>query len=426
VKGRAVVVERSDEVSAQVRSAAALEAGAKLLITVNDKPQELSEWVGIENSDFSLSDTPLSVAGVSGTEGKKLVDAAKSGKLTLNVKGAPDSEFIYDLVDMHHGAIPKDLTYAPQTKDLVKIDTEYKSDRNTLGTEFRYDLLPHSFAGAGFLQALSLPSVRTEWVSAEEGTSWYHQAGVYDAQWDVRQPKVTYKPGQKFAEEWFSPVVRPRLGDGFWEPYRDRNYFIINIPAWADSGNGHTGAEMIYPGEQTIEFYRGDTLVKKANGQAIYSFEAQPEENTKYRIVTDASRNPERWDTSVRTHTEWEFWSQKVEEFHSPLPLLSLDYKIDTDMNGDAIAGKSTQLGLSVHQIPGAPGNGVVKGAELEVSFDEGQTWEKVDLAEDGNGWTAKIKHPNKTGSSVSLRASAWDDNGNRIKQEIIKAYGLR
>ncbi|MBY0146234.1 S8 family serine peptidase [Neobacillus niacini] len=426
VKGKAVVVERSDEVSGQNRAAAALEAGAKLLITVNDQPQELSEWVGIENPDFSLSDTPLAVAGISGTEGNQLVEAAKSGKVKLNVKGTPDSEFIYDLVDMHHGAIPKDLTYAPQTKDLVKIDTEYKSDVNAPGMEFRYDLLPHSFAGTGFLFQLSLPSVRTEWVSAQEGTSWYHQAGVYDAQWEVRQPKVSYKPGQKFAEEWFSPVVRPRLGDGFWAPYRDRNYMIINIPAWADSGIGHTGADMTYPGEQTIEFYRGDTLVKKADGQAIYSFAEQPEENTKYRIVTDASRNPERWDTSVRTHTEWEFWSQKVEESHSPLPLLSLDYKIDTDMNGDAIAGKSTQLGLSVHQIPGAPGNGVVKGAVLEVSFDEGQTWEKVDLVEEGNGWTAKIKHPNKAGSSVSLRASAWDDKGNRIKQEITKAYGLR
>jgi subtilisin family serine protease len=426
VKGKAVLVERSDEVSGQVRSAAALEAGAKLLITVNDKPQELSEWVGIENPDFSLSDTPLAVAGVSGTEGKKLVDVAKSGKLKLNVKGTPDSQFIYDLVDMHHGAIPKNLTYAPKTKDLVKIDSEYKSDRNALGTEFRYDLLPHSFAGTGFLQPLSLPSVRTEWVSAEEGTSWYHQAGVYDAQWEVRQPKVTYKPGQKLAEEWFSPVVRPRLGDGFWAPYRDRNYFIINIPAWADSGNGHTGADTNYPGEQTIEFYRGDTLVRENNGQAIYSFVEQPEENTKYRIVTDASRNPERWDTSVRTHTEWEFWSKKVEEFHSALPLLSLDYKIDTDMNGDAIAGKSTQLGLSVHQIPGAPGNGVVEGAELEVSFNEGQTWEKVDLAADANSWTATIKHPNKSGSNVSLRASAWDDKGNSITQEVIRAYGLR
>jgi subtilisin family serine protease len=426
VKDKAVVVLRSDEVSGSERAAAALAAGAKLLITVNDGPQELSEWVGIENEDFSLSDTPLAVAGISGTEGQQLVEAAKAGKVTLNIKGKPDTEFVYDLVDMHHDAVPSDLTYSPKNKDLVKIDSKYKSDRPAPGAEFRYDILSHSHHGVGFLRQLSLPSVRTEWVSAQEGTSWYHQASVLDAQWEVRQPKVAYTPGQKLEEEWFSPVVRPRLGDGFWTPYRDRNYFVLNIPAWADSGIGHTGADMNYPGEQTLEFYRGDTLVKKANGQAIYSFVEQPEENTKYRIVSNATRNPERWKTSVRTHTEWTFWSKKAEESRVALPLLSLDYKIDTDMNGNSIAGKTTKLGLSAVQIAGAPGNGVVEGASLEVSFDEGLTWEKVDLTAEDNGWTASIKHPNKAGMTVSLRASAWDDKGNSIKQEIIKAYGLR
>jgi hypothetical protein len=396
------------------------------LITVNDGPQELSEWVGIENEDFSLSDTPLAVAGISGTEGQKLVEAAKTGKLTLNIKGKPDTEFVYDLVDMHHDAVPSNLTYSPKTKDLVKIDSEYKSDLPVPGAEFRYDILTHSHHGVGFLQQLSLPSVRTEWVSAQEGTSWYHQGNVLDAQWEVRQPKVTYTPGQKLEEEWFSPVVRPRLGEGFWTPYRDRNFFVLNIPAWADSGIGNTGADMNYPGEQTLEFYRGDTLVNKATGQAIYSFIEQPEENTKYRIISNASRNAERWNTSVRTQTEWTFWSKKEEGFHVALPLLSLDYKIDTDMNGNAIAGKSTKLGLSAVQIAGAPGNGAVEGASLEVSFDEGQTWNKVELAAEGNGWTATIKHPNKAASNVSLRASAWDDAGNTITQEVIRAYGLR
>ncbi|TDL73680.1 peptidase [Rhodococcus qingshengii] len=426
VKDKAVVVLRSDEVSGPDRAAAALAAGAKFLIIVNDGPRELSEWVGIENEDFSLSDTPLAVAGISGTEGQKLVEAAKAGNLTLNVKGKPDTEFVYDLVDMHHDAVPSDLTYSPKTKDLVKIDSKYKSDRPAPGAEFRYDILSHSHHGVGFLFQLALPSVRTEWVSAQEGTSWYHQANVQDAEWEVRQPKVTYAPGQKLEEEWFSPVVRPRLGEGFWAPYRDRNYFVLNIPAWADSGIGHTGADMSYPGSQTLEFYRGDTLVKKAIGQAIYSFVEQPEENTKYRIVSNASRHAERWDTSVRTHTEWTFWSKKEEETRTALPLLSLDYKIDTDMNGNGIAGKSTKLELSAVQIAGAPGNGAVEGASLEVSFDEGQTWNRVELAPESNGWTATIKHPSKAGSNVSLRASAWDDKGNSIKQEIIKAYGLR
>jgi hypothetical protein len=66
---------------------------------------------------------------------------------------------------------------------------------------------------------------------------------VLDAEWEVRQPKVTYKPGQNLDEEWFASVVRPRLGAGFWAPYRSGNSLIFNIPAFADSGIGHTGAK---------------------------------------------------------------------------------------------------------------------------------------------------------------------------------------
>lgn len=424
VKGKAVIVNRSNEVSAQERSAAAYAAGAKLLITVNDGPKELSEYVGIENEDYSISDTPIAVAAISGTEGKNLIDAAKSGKVRLNVKGNPDTEYVYDLVDNHDEAIPNDVTYSPKPKDLVKINTQYKSDRPAPGAEFRWDIPSYRPSGVGFRFKLNLPSVRTEWVSAQEGTSWYHQASVLDANWEVRQPKATYKPGQTLDEEWFAPVARPRLGDGFWKPYRTGNSLVINVPAWADSGVGSTGSDTTYPGTQTVKLYQGSKLMKEAKGQAIYSFINYPIENTEYKVVSDAWRDPARWNTSVSTHTEWTFWSKQQEEYKTELPFLSLDYKVDTDMNGIAKPGRKIKLGLTAIQVVDAPGRGKIKEATLEVSYDEGKSWEKVDLNAEGNGWSADVEN-RKGASSVSLRASAWDDQGNSIKQDVIKAFGL-
>ncbi|WP_163103327.1 S8 family serine peptidase [Peribacillus alkalitolerans] len=426
VKGKVVVVERSDEVSGSLRAAAAYTAGAKLLITVNDGPKELSEFVGVQNEDFTLSDSPIAVASVSGTEGDELIKAARSGKLNLNVEGTPNTSYVYDLVDSHQKIVPKDLTYSPKTNELVQIDSEYKSDRLAPGAEFRWDIRPYSTYGAGFLNNLSLPSVRTEWVSAEEGTSWYHQANVLDSIWEVRQPVVTYKPGQRLEEEWFAPVVRPRFGEGYWTPKRVGNFFQFNVPSLADSGIGHTGAGN-YPPEQTLKLYQGSTLIREQqNAQDLYVFNPLPVENTKYRLVSDASRDAKRWATSVSTHTEWTFWSKLQEQINTDLPLISLDYKVDTDMNSNAIAGHMTKLGLSAVQIADAPANGKISGASLEVSFNEGKTWEKVNLVREGNGWIADIKNPSKSGIFVSLRASAWDDAGNRIDQEIIKAFGLR
>lgn len=419
VKGKAVVVDRNDEITPSGQAAAALEAGAKLLIIANDKPTEL--YQGVRNQDGTF--TKLAVASVSGTEGTQLVAAAQSGKLVLTVKGSPESPYLYDLVDVHEKAVPENVTYSPEEDELVKINATYKSDRPAPGEEFRYDSRPYTQFSVGEFQSISLPSVRTEWVSAPEGTFWYQCANVLD-QWSVRGKKVSYKPGQRLDKEWFSPVIRPSFGGGYLPPQRAINRLTLNVPALADSGIGHTGAQAYNEtlSTQSMKLYKGSTLVKNQAGQQLIAF--VPQERTQYRLVNDVKRDPKRWRTSVQTHTAWTFWSEYA-TFQDTLPMLSLDYQVDTNMNGDARAGHSSKLELSAEHIANAIGAGNIVDASLEVSFDEGTTWEKVNLIRGDKGWITYINNPNKPGSFVSLKASAWDDAGNRIDQEIIKAYGL-
>lgn len=422
--GKVVVVDRNTEVTPSEQSVAAHAAGAKLLIIVNNEDTEFSVFAG--NPDYT--DIPLAVAGISKSEGNELIESARSGNLNLNVEGEVNTPYVYDLMDVHQGSIPEDLTYAPTNEELVKIDTRYKSDREAPGGEFRYDLRPHTFRAIGFLYKLDLPSVRTEWVSAIKDTRWYHHAEVLDSHWEVRQPAVTYEKGGKLQEDWFSPVVRPRLGVGYWTPKRQGNGFQFNIPAWADSGNGSTGGtgydESVK--NQTHKLYQGDTLIKEGKSQALNVFSGISEERKEYRLVTDAKRDPNRWSTSVSTHTEWTFWSGKGEDYQTLLPFYSLDYKVDTDMDGNILAAPSTTLELSVAKLDGVAGYGNLEGATLDVSFDEGESWKTVSLERTADDrWIAKINNP-KTSKSVSLRAAAWDDEGNKISQEIIKAYGLK
>lgn len=423
-KGKIAVVERNTEVTPPQQSVAAHAAGAKLLIIVNNEDKEFSVFAG--NPDYT--DIPLAVAGISKSEGEELIKAARSGSLNLNVEGEVNTPYVYDLMDVHQGNIPEDLTYAPSNKELVKIDTRYKSDREAPGGEFRYDLRPHTFGAVGFLYKLDYPTVRTEWVSAIKDTRWYHHAEVLDADWEVRQPAVTYEKGGKLQEDWFSPVVRPRLGVGYWTPKRQGNGFQLNIPAWADSGNGSTGGtgydESVK--NQTHKLYQGDTLIKEGKSQALNVFNGISEERKEYRLVTDAKRDPNRWSTSVSTHTEWTFWSGKGEDFQTLLPFYSLDYKVETDMDGNTLAAPSTTLELSVAKLENVAEYGNLQGATLDVSFDEGKSWKAVSLERTADDrWIAKINNP-KTSKSVSLRATAWDDEGNKISQEIIKAYGLK
>lgn len=427
-KGKAVVVDRNSEVTPSEQAAAAHEAGAKLLIIVNNEDKEFIAFAG--NPD--RTDIPLAVAGISKSEGDKVITAARSGNLKLFVEGETNTPYVYDLMDVHQDQIPKNLKYAPSNKELVKIDTRYKSDRDAPGGEFRYDMRPYS-NGVGDLQKIQLPSVRTEWVSAVKDTRWYHKAAVIDSPWEVRQPSATYEKGQRLQEEWFSPVVRPRLGEGYFPPTRQNNYLHFNIPALADSGNGSTGGEVYEESKkhQTLKLYQGDTLVREGKGQALNINTPFPEEKTQYRLVSDVKRDPNRWKTSLSTHTEWTFWSQKRKEFETLLPFYSLDYKVETDMNGNALAAPSTALELSVAKLDDWEGfskieYGKLEGATLEVSFNEGESWKKLKLERTANDrWTAKIDNLNSN-KYVSLRATAWDDQGNKISQEVIKAYGLR
>ncbi|XRG77760.1 S8 family serine peptidase [Rossellomorea sp. GAMAL-10_SWC] len=422
--GKVVVVDRNTEVTTSEQAAAAHAAGAKLLIIVNNEDKEFYDYVG---STTDWTDSPLTVAGISKSEGDEVIAAARSGNLHLFVEGEANTPYVYDLMDVHQGQIQKNLKYTPSDNELVKIDTRYKSDRKASGGEFRYDLRPYNKAAIGILNNLQLPSVRTEWVSAVKDTSWYKEASVKDSSWVVRQPLVTYEKGQRLQEDWFSPVVRPRLSRSYWIPNRQGENLLFNIPAWADSGNGSTGHVMYEESvkNQTLKMYQGDTLLREEKGQTMISDPVR-EENTQYRLVSDAKRDSNRWKTSVSTHTEWTFWSQKGKEVYTLLPFYSLDYKVETDMNGNALAAPSTTFELSVAKLDGVAGYGKIEGATLEVSFNEGASWETVKLERTAdNKWVAKINNP-KNAEHVSLRAAAWDDLGNKISQDIIKAYGLR
>ena len=61
----------------------------------------------------------------------------------------------------------------------------------------------------------------------------------------------------------------------------------------------------------------------------------------------------------------------------------------------------------------------------LWVSYDDGASWQfvRTDRASGGR-YRAELRHP-RHADSVSLRVRATDSGGSRIKQTIIRAYGL-
>ena len=420
VAGKAVLVTRSDAVQPYDRAVAARDAGAALLLVANDEAPELIEWVGNPETG---EEPGIPVIGISGTEGAALLARAAEKSLTAKVVGRPDTPWVYDLQDPHVGRIPRSLAYAPTARELVRVASSYGSDRPAEGGEFRYDFRPFTFRGIGFLQLLSLPQTREEWVSAPTGTTWYQEAMVLDTWWDQRSARVDYAPGDRLNQAWFQPVVRPRIGDGYWKPSRSLDFFSLNVPAWADSGPGHTGDQYSDPGaHQHLALYQGKQLIDETTDQGLWA-EAPTMAKVRYRVVNDATRDPARWSTSTSTHTVWRFASSG-HEVASDLPFLSIDYGIPTDLGGRAAPG-ATPVEITVVPVEGAALGGSVRGARLSVSFDDGGTWQRVRLTRTGAvTWSTNVRAPAGV-EAVSLRTVAWDSAGNRVRQEVVRAYLL-
>jgi hypothetical protein len=63
--------------------------------------------------------------------------------------------------------------------------------------------------------------------------------------------------------------------------------------------------------------------------------------------------------------------------------------------------------------------------ATLEVSYDDGRTWRKAGLRGTGDTWHGTLTAP-RDADHVSLRAEVRDDHEGSVRQEIIRAIGVR
>jgi hypothetical protein len=107
------------------------------------------------------------------------------------------------------------------------------------------------------------------------------------------------------------------------------------------------------------------------------------------------------------------------------LPLMTVSFRPSVDLYNRASAGKRQYVPVIVRRADDGPPQ--VRSLTVEVSFNDGSTWKKVRVtrSQADGGWLAEISHP--TGKKyVSLRTRAVDNQGNAVKETIIRAYGLK
>jgi hypothetical protein len=419
----AVVALTADTADVSAYASRAAARGAKALLVVNDQAGTFLPEAGPQPG----VQAQLPVATVSGQQGSWLVPKAQAGA-TAVLGGGVNSPYVYDLVDQKSGHIPADLGYAPKKSQLARIDTRYLSDHTQLGGEFRCEFEPYSQGCVGFDQYISFPSTRVEYVSTEPGTSWYQGAVTFDG-WDDRGARTTYHSGQHTRQEWFGPVVNPRFGSGFWAPERQTDWFDLNLPSYGDSWPGHTGSrDNGATPSQVIKLYRGGRLLQTSRGwQSLSSHQPLPKQRLQYRVTNDVTLAATHWSGTQRSHTEWTFWSRHADPDlpAAQLPFVSLRYHLPTDLHGRLPAGHRVRISVGAYQVPDAVDAGRIAGGSLQVSYDRGATWTRVPLSGRPGHWTGRLLLPSDPHATVSLRAEAWDTQGNRVRQRVLGALVL-
>ncbi|WP_217145127.1 hypothetical protein [Streptomyces sp. AC627_RSS907] len=131
---------------------------------------------------------------------------------------------------------------------------------------------------------------------------------------------------------------------------------------------------------------------------------------------------------STKVRSEWTFTSARTTGTgRTPLGLLDLGFTLPLDLGNSAPAGKVLNGSVTARHQPGSSSTSPVRKVSVDVSYDDGATWNAVVAAPVANGrWSLAIPAGGRPGGHVTLRATAVDAAGDRVRQSVTRAYGLR
>lgn len=384
-----------------------------------------------------LSTTDLPILGAPYDTSAALRTVTAAGKpFDITVEGHIDDPVGYLVPFSVSGSVPDQLTAKAKQRDFAKLVNDVRaSGPAQVSVEALQVWRTGQAVSAQVAKFRYVPTKRTEYVYAD-GMTYQQFVGVsLSGSPSMYDTARGYRAGRTYESDWYhgplTPGPDPNSPCAFC---RTSDRIGFDVASITDSTDNHFG---LMP--TTVTYHRDGVEVSDLDSLAIAG-------SAEYRIDTSTtpytSSMAPLWST---IDTSWTFVSSAptqgtvdgcAERFATSghcavLPVILTGYDMNLDGQNSARAGKQFKFDLLTERPPGCVQNSRIVGVEVEVSYDDGDTWvsaDKVKVDRRGAEHSVTVKHPkmSETSGYVSLRVAVWDDAGNRTEQSIIRAYALR
>jgi len=423
VRGKAVLLTPSTEVSEEDQVAAAAAAGAATVLI--QRPADWSAWTVWRPVGDRL---PVPAMVVAYDDALRLLARVRSGRTSIDITLTTSSPYLYDVFHVERGRVPDKIVHKVTTQNTAQLEVRYGHTGGfDWAKEQRFGWRPwQEYSWNDAQRMIETPKVREEWISSND--SLWQQHAAYFYTWNdmgpvfgATHPPRTYQPGRAGTESWFTPVVRPATSALPGSPVSTRtgDQLALRVPEFVDS-SGHYQRTIDWEDTASARLYRDGTLLQEL--PSAWQNVSVGAGDAAYRLELDAERRTsDDWLWGTRSTTAWEFRSRRAAGT-TLLPLLQVDYAVPADLEGRVLGRVPHLLGLTVRQQPGLPAPQGVQ-VRADVSFDDGATWRQVPVL--GHGAKVVAVVPSGKGA-VTLRVRAQDKAGNKVDQTVVRAYGLR
>lgn len=278
-----------------------------------------------------------------------------------------------------------------------------------------------------FAPGFALPSSVTEYYLARGAryASWGGEGvpiegGRLNPVTDLISDRISYRPGAQTRDRWNTAVFGPAFPPHDW-PFVDRagDRIIVSLEPFSD-GTGHAGNST--SDSESTRLYRNGELVGES-GDFPGSLEViVPPGDAAFELTTTVDRSTE-YPLSTKLEATWQFRSAHTDR-GTPLPLWGVQLEPSVDEHNYVKRQRVVLVPVKVHAQRGAD-VGELRDLSVEASFDDGETWKKVQLLPHGELGRLAVLEPGDA-DFVSFRVKALDTKGNALKETIIRGMRFR